>query len=188
MAGHVVQVITDDRALLATFGAIHRSLRPAGRLAFDSRNPATRAWTRWTPAQSRRTLAAGVEVWLQDVRADADLVSYDVHYRFRTGEDLVSRNRLRFRSYGWLSHALVDTGFQVDPIDHDAPDLIFLASAAPAAQPVVLHIYPTPTLGVWRRAQSDQAEDLPDDHESQGAHYHGLILPARRCARSGLQR
>ena len=43
-------------------------------------------------------------------------------------------------------------------------------------------------LGVWRRTQADQPEDLSDDHESQGAHHHVLILPARRYAWSRLQR
>jgi len=151
MSGHVVQVITDDRALLATFAAIRQGLRPGGRLAFDSRNPAARGWTRWTSDRSRRILAGGVEVWLQDTRVDADLVTYDIHYSFPSGEELVSHNQLRFRSYGWLSQTLVDTGFQVDPIDHEAPDLIFMARAAPARQPVVLRIYPS-TSGEWLAA------------------------------------
>jgi hypothetical protein len=39
LSGHVVRVITDDRALVAAIDAVRRSLRPGGRLAFDSRNP-----------------------------------------------------------------------------------------------------------------------------------------------------
>jgi SAM-dependent methyltransferase len=132
MSGHVVQVITDDRELTATFAAIHQALRPGGRLAFESRNPAARAWTRWNPDDSRHTIAGGVEVWLQDTQARGDLVASTIHYRFPTGEELVSHNELRFRSYGWLARALADAGFQVDPIDHDAADLIFMASRAQA--------------------------------------------------------
>jgi hypothetical protein len=47
---------------------------------------------------------------------------------------LVSHGELRFRSYGWLARALVDAGFHVDPIDHAALDLIFMACRAPARQ------------------------------------------------------
>jgi Phosphotransferase enzyme family len=93
MSGHVVQVITDDRALLATFTAIRRALRPRGILAFDSRNPVARAWTRWTPDQSRRILAGGVEVWFQDRQARGYAVTTEIHYRFphRRGAGLPRR-------------------------------------------------------------------------------------------------
>jgi SAM-dependent methyltransferase len=151
MSGHVVQVITDDGALLASFAAIHRTLRPGGRLAFDSRNPAARTWTRWTAEHSVRTLAGGVEAWLQNAHADGDLVTSQIHYRFPTGEELISHNALRFRSYGWLTRALADTGFQVDPIDHDASDLVFIATAAPTRTPLVLRINPTAD-GQWLAA------------------------------------
>jgi SAM-dependent methyltransferase len=140
MSGHVVQIITDNDRLMATFAAIHRALRPGGRFAFDSRNPVARAWQRWTPDHSRRTLPGGTEVWLDDPQARGDLVAFEIHYRLPDGADLVSHNQLRFRSYGWLYQALVETGFQVDPIDHDIPDLIFMATSAPARQPVVLRI------------------------------------------------
>jgi SAM-dependent methyltransferase len=131
LSGNVVQEITDDRALLATFAAIRRALRPDGRLAFDSRNPAARCWIRWTPRDSRRTLAGGVEVWYANTRVDGDRVGYETHYRFPSGVELVSRGELRFRSYGWLKHALAGAGFAIHPMDADAPDLLFLATAAP---------------------------------------------------------
>jgi SAM-dependent methyltransferase len=131
MSGHVVQVIADDRALIATFGAIRRALRTGGRLAFDSRNPTARAWTRWTPEESRRVLPSGVETWFQGTRAAGSLVTYEIHYRFPDGDELVSHTTLRFRPYGWLTRALVDAGFQVEPVDHDTADLMFLATARP---------------------------------------------------------
>jgi hypothetical protein len=45
------------------------------------------------------------------------------------------------------------------------------------AQYCDLHVF-----GVRWRTGADQPEDLPDDHESQGAYHHGLIVPARRRA------
>jgi hypothetical protein len=37
-----------------------------------------------------------------------------------------------------------------------------------------LHVF-----GVWRWAQTDQSEDLPDDHESQRTHHHRHIMAGR---------
>jgi hypothetical protein len=37
-------------------------------------------------------------------------------------------------------------------------------------------------LGVGRLAKTSQPEDLLQDHESQGAHHHGLILTGRHRA------
>jgi SAM-dependent methyltransferase len=141
MSGHVVQVITDNNHLTDAFAAIHRALRPGGRFAFDSRNPAARAWQGWTPDKSRRTLAGGATVWFQNPQASGDMVTFEIHYRFPDGTELVSHNQLRFRSYGWLHQVLVEAGFQVDPIDHNEPDLIFMATSAPARRPVVLRIH-----------------------------------------------
>jgi SAM-dependent methyltransferase len=140
LSGHVVQIITDDRTLQATFAAVRRALKPGGRLAFDSRNPAARCWTQWTPEASRRTLAGGVDVWFQDTVADGDRVSYEIHYLFPTGEELVSHNELRFRSYAWFRRAVADAGFAVDPMDFDEPDLVFLATATVELHIVDLHV------------------------------------------------
>jgi SAM-dependent methyltransferase len=140
LSGNVVQVITDDRALQATFAAIRRALRPGGRLVFDSRNPAARCWVRWTPRHSHRVLRGGVEVWYANTRADGDRVAYETHYRFPGGEELVSRGELRFRSYAWLKHALIGAGFTLDPMDSEAPDLLFLATPSPPRRATRLEI------------------------------------------------
>lgn len=138
MAGDVVPVITDNRELVATFAAIRRALRPEGRLAFDSLNSITRAWTHWTPSETRRQLADGVEAWLQYLGSDGDLVTFQTHYRFATGEHLIAHCQRRFRSYAWLRRAMIDTGLHVYPADHDAANLIFLAGTS-SRHPVALH-------------------------------------------------
>jgi SAM-dependent methyltransferase len=140
MSGHVAQVITDNRKLVATLTSVRRALRPGGRLTFDSRNPVTRCWTQWTPEMSRRTLGNGVEVWLDNTTADGDLVQYEIHYRFPSGERIVSHNALRFRSYAWFKHVLADAGFLLDPMDFDGDDMMFTATAAPPRTAVDLRM------------------------------------------------
>jgi SAM-dependent methyltransferase len=48
MTANVAQVFTDDDEWMATLTAIHRSLKPGGRLVFGTRDPARRAWRTWT--------------------------------------------------------------------------------------------------------------------------------------------
>src|SRR5262249_54774546 len=97
-------------------------------------------WMRWTPEFSRRTLGNGVDVWLGNTTADGDLVRYEIHYRFPTGEEMVSHNALRFRSYAWFLHTLGDAGFLVDPMDYAVDDMVFIATAAHPRTAVDLRI------------------------------------------------
>lgn len=43
-AGHVAQFFLTDEAWHEALTAVHAALRPGGRLAFETRNPAARAW------------------------------------------------------------------------------------------------------------------------------------------------
>jgi SAM-dependent methyltransferase len=124
MTGHVAQIFLDDESWYATLAATHRALRPGGRVAFDSRNPATRPWAEWTPEASRRQIddAAGdrVDVWheLLDVRGDR--VRFATHYRFASpAEELQSTGELRFRSQAELTHSLTEAGFAVEHLFGD---------------------------------------------------------------------
>lgn len=142
MSAHVAQVIREERAWENTLAAIHAALRPGGQLAFDSRNPDGQAWLHWTPEASRRRLPGGdygpVDVWwnLLDVRGE--LVRYEIHYRFaRSGQTLISRNELRFRTRSELTEALDRAGFDVQevfggwdrsPVSRTSPELIFVVA------------------------------------------------------------
>lgn len=53
MTGHAFQVFLTDEDALAVLRAAARHLSPRGRLAFETRNPAARAWLSWTAEQSR---------------------------------------------------------------------------------------------------------------------------------------
>ncbi|SAK49860.1 methyltransferase type 12 [Caballeronia hypogeia] len=123
MTGHVAQVFPDDDALLATLKAARRALRRGGVIAFESRNPAARAWENWTRERSTRRIEAPdgtmVEVW-QERHAEPDpgtsgRVAFTTRYRFAEGETLEAASELRFRTRDELTRLLHAAGFaQID--------------------------------------------------------------------------
>jgi SAM-dependent methyltransferase len=141
MTGHVAQIIGDDGAWRATLAAIHRALRPGGRLAFESRNPEARAWLTWTPELSRRRIVDAaqrqVDVWFEAVEVQGERLRYELHYRFvSSGEEVVSHAELRFRTAAGLTASLQEAGFVVHdvfghwdgrPLAADSPELLFVA-------------------------------------------------------------
>ncbi|MBA4709528.1 class I SAM-dependent methyltransferase [Aquitalea aquatica] len=111
MTGHAFQCLLTDEAVQEMLGAVRRHLRPGGVLMFESRNPASTPWQRWSSKQSRQELALAdgerLVVWhaLQDV--DDELVCFDTHYHFQ-GADvrLCSRSVLRFMSHAAIAGQL----------------------------------------------------------------------------------
>jgi SAM-dependent methyltransferase len=136
MTGHVAQIFLDDASLLATLQAVRRALRPGGRIAFESRNPAARAWEAWTPERSRRRVQ-DVEVWQEcDDTPDTNRIAFTTFYRFKDGETLEARSELRFRTQAELTALLNQAGFtQIDwygdwnraPVEETSRELIAVA-------------------------------------------------------------
>jgi SAM-dependent methyltransferase len=138
MTANVAQVFVSDEDWLATLAAVHARLRPGGRLIFETRDPARRAWEEWTEAATRSTtdvLGIGpVTDWVQvtEVIDDGELVSFESPNIFEAdGTVITSRSTLRFRSRDAVEEALRATGFVVDEV-RDAPDrpgreLVFVA-------------------------------------------------------------
>jgi SAM-dependent methyltransferase len=63
MAGHAFQALVSDDDLRASLAAIRSALVEGGAFAFETRNPAARAWERWTPDNALEVVdAAGVPV------------------------------------------------------------------------------------------------------------------------------
>ncbi len=120
MTSHVSQFIVGDDEWAATLSDLHRTLVPDGRLVFDSRDPSARGWEQWNPVDSdhRVQLSDGrvVQVW-NDVTSVADgAVSFNLHYGFPEGDDLVSSATMRFRSVDEVRAGLHDAGFAVEQI------------------------------------------------------------------------
>jgi SAM-dependent methyltransferase len=123
MTGNVAQVFLDDAEWDTTLGDIHAALRADGYLAFESRNPADRAWERWnrqTTFQKSHTRHGPLEEWLELVSVGDGKVCLDGHNLFAdTGEVMVVRSELRFRSQTELTESLSHIGFIVEHVYGD---------------------------------------------------------------------
>lgn len=138
MTANVAQVFVTDEDWLATLRRLHGALRPGGRLLFEVRDPARRAWEGWTEDATRSTTTVPgvgpVTDWVQvtDVRGGGELVTFESPNIFEVdGTVITSRSTLRFRSRDEIDASLRASGFSVDEV-RDAPDrpgreLVFVA-------------------------------------------------------------
>jgi SAM-dependent methyltransferase len=144
MTGHAFQAITEDDALSDFFAAIARAFRPGGSFAFETRNPAARAWEHWRPENA---------VTVEDsegrlVRITTEVVApYDgrtvsfTHAFEGAHPSLpqVSRSTLRFLDAAALDALLAGVGlviaqqfgdFDGSPLTPASPEIITIAQRA----------------------------------------------------------
>lgn len=136
MTGNVAQAIVTDDDWSRTLQGIHGALRPAGRLVFETRDPAREAWRRWNREESHRLLSIPgggvVETWYDLLDVSGELVSFRGTYLFPAdGTRLTSDSTLRFRNRDRVERSLAAAGFAIDEV-RDAPDrpgleLVFIA-------------------------------------------------------------
>ncbi len=141
MTGNVAQVFVDDEEWHATLGAIRAALRLGGRLVFETRDSARRAWQEWTrTATWKRVHIPGVgevESWIDLTEVTLPLVSLRSSSVFGAdGAVLTSDSTLRFRDRAEVAASLTAAGFVIDDV-RDAPDrpdreIVFVATAAPS--------------------------------------------------------
>lgn len=139
MTGNVAQVFVTDEEWAAALAAVRQALRPAGRLVFESRDPARKAWLDWTRDQTYRRLvvpgAGPVQTWTELIGVDQSLVSFRTTFVFeRDGAVLTSDSTLRFRGRAQLAGSLAAAGLVVEEV-RDAPDrpgreFVFIARRA----------------------------------------------------------
>lgn len=116
MTANVAQVFLDDADWTSTLHAVRTCLRSGGRLAFETRNPADRAWERWTKKRSYRLVDAGadglVEDWVEVTKVDGELVTFESPTIFRSdGERVDSTSTVRFHTRDALRSTLAEAGF-----------------------------------------------------------------------------
>lgn len=145
MTGHAVQEFLTDDDVRMLLSNVRRHLEPGGRFAFETRNPAARAWERWVPEHSRVQVEApsgeSVEVEHQLQRTiEPDLVEFTSTCAF-AGESapLTSRSTLRFIDPDHLRTLLEEAGFRIDgwygdwdrtPVTLSSPEVIVVATSS----------------------------------------------------------
>jgi SAM-dependent methyltransferase len=100
--------------LPSTLTSLHGALRRGGTLSFETRNPAYRAWERWTPdaTYGEREIPVGrLREWLEVTDVDGGRVIFDAHNMFPDGEDRVYTSVLFFRSAEDFATELSRAGF-----------------------------------------------------------------------------
>lgn len=136
MTGNVAQVFVTDKEWNAALRSVAASLRPGGRLVFETRDPAAKAWLEWNRAGSlSRAEVPGVgmvQSWAEMSAVHADLVSFRSTFVFEAdGVAMTSDSTLRFRRPEEVADSLRSAGFVLDDL-RDAPDrpgreLVFIA-------------------------------------------------------------
>jgi SAM-dependent methyltransferase len=141
MSGHVFQVFVSDDELRAALAKIRSVLTGDGRFAFETRNPAARAWERWTPdnaVEVTNASGASVRVWHEvETPVAGDVVRFTTTF---TGagwaSPQTSRSTLRFLDAPSLSSFLSEAELLVDeqfgnwlgdPFIENSPEIITIA-------------------------------------------------------------
>ncbi|MGV9337931.1 class I SAM-dependent methyltransferase [Streptomyces sp. NPDC003688] len=136
MTANVAQAVADPTAWHGTLRAVRTALRPGGRLVFETRDPARRAWEEWTRESSYAVTeipdTGTVESWVELTGVDGPLVSFRWTYVFAAdGAVLTSDSTLRFRARAEVEADLSARGYVLEDV-RDAPDrpgreLVFVA-------------------------------------------------------------
>ncbi|NBH05486.1 class I SAM-dependent methyltransferase [Amycolatopsis sp. SID8362] len=118
MTGHAFQVLLTDDELRTAFAAIRRALKPGGRFGFDTRDPAARAWERWTPAHVSEVVTAdgtAVRSWNDAGPFEDGYVSFTTTYESPSwNAPRRSESTLRFLDVAALGEFVAEAGLVVD--------------------------------------------------------------------------
>ena len=139
MTGNVAQVYVTDAEWAVALRAAHAALGPGGRLVFETRDPAAKAWLEWNRERSyQRTVVPGVgaiQTWGDVLDVSGKLVSFRSTFVFESdGAVLTSESTLRFRHRDEVTASLAAAGYVVDEVrqapDRPGRELVFTARRA----------------------------------------------------------
>ncbi|HEY2372782.1 MAG TPA: class I SAM-dependent methyltransferase [Gaiellaceae bacterium] len=126
MTANVAQAIASDAGWHGTLVGIRQALRHGGRLVFETRDPARRAWESWNGNASYGVNeidgVGTVESWHDLLDVDLPLITFRSTVVFASdGAVITSDSTLRFRERDEVEADLLAHGYFVDEV-RDAPD------------------------------------------------------------------
>jgi len=142
MTGHAFQVLVEDEEIRASLTAIRTALTRDGRFAFETRNPAARAWESWTPDNAVEVAGpAGAMVRMAheaETPVGGNTVTFTTTFTSPSWDGpQVSQSTLRFLDVAALSSFLSSAGLVTDeqfgdwdrqPLTNTSPEIITIAS------------------------------------------------------------
>jgi hypothetical protein len=133
--GPAFQELLADDEIRAAFVAVRSALTDDGRFAFETRNPAARAWERWTPEHGTDFTDAGGSScrWEADIELPVigDIVRFRSAYSgARWNQPQESYGSLRFLGAKTLNALLADAGLAVEE-QYGSWDRSLLTDASP---------------------------------------------------------
>jgi ubiquinone/menaquinone biosynthesis C-methylase UbiE len=146
MTGHAFQAIVLDEDIRASLASVRRALVPGGTFAFETRNPAARAWERWRPENATTITAPdGTPVKITTaVLAPFDGRTISFTHTFAGAHaslPQVSQSTLRFLDVDTLEALLREAGLSAEHwfgdfdgarLSADSPEIIVIARALKA--------------------------------------------------------
>jgi hypothetical protein len=138
MTGNVAQVFLTDDIWEKNLLAIHQALRPGGHFVFETRDPAQKAWLKWTREKTYTRLEIPdigfVEGWCDVTSVSAGFVSFRCTYVFESSGDTISSDStLRFRERDEIERSLRKSGYTVHDVrgapDRPEQEFVFIATA-----------------------------------------------------------
>jgi hypothetical protein len=130
--------LTDDE-WSSTLQAAYAALRPGGRLVFETRDPAAKAWLEWNRERSHKHTVipgvGGVQTWVEVIDVSGHLVSFRSTFVFESdGALLTSDSTLRFRQRDEMTASLAAAGYLVDEVraaaDRPGREMVFIVRRA----------------------------------------------------------
>jgi hypothetical protein len=141
MTGNVAQVFLGDDEWTWTLRGIREALRPGGRLVFETRDPACRAWLGWNRAETlTRTVIPGVgavTTWYELIDVSEPFVTFRSTNMFESdGAVMTSDSTLRFRTRDEVERSLDDAGYDLVEVrgapDRPGKEFVFVAASRAA--------------------------------------------------------
>lgn len=143
MTGHAFQALVEDDAITDLLRRVRTALSSTGRFAFETREPAARAWDKWTPDRPVLGCTPDGAAFAMRTHVEAGFDGRTVTFRHDflcTDGAMIgtSRSTLRFLDAGTLDGLLAAAGLEVserygdfdgDPCDGNCPEIITIARA-----------------------------------------------------------
>ncbi|MGD1933998.1 MAG: class I SAM-dependent methyltransferase [Candidatus Phaeomarinobacter sp.] len=131
MTGHAFQTLVEDADIRAAAATMKRHLAPGGRLVFESRNPRIDWPARWAYATELDTPKGVVRETREYLGSADDCMTFDLHYAFSDGVDLVSHSVLRFADRDTIEALFHPEGLAVEKVHGDWDGSPFDTASSP---------------------------------------------------------